>query len=451
MTSSPQASSLVSPQASSWAALCVAVLLGAAACQEQLPTATQDDLVPPGLTVELLLPFDEFGRGARVFGGYGRASELGGGFVARDYGGEGPNPGLSAATLARFGRYPGYASVTDTTGTTRPDSALSFPSGRVVVRFNADGSVAPGPVEVRAHATSERWDQMSAGWGLAVDTLGDATPWSVPGGGAGEELGSLLWSPAASDSVEFAVDSAQIAAWADSTDLARGVRLTTEAAGVRLQVRSVRLWLNALSSINPDTVLQLLAVTEGTTFIYNPLPGPPAAGLRVGGAPAWRSVLDLDMPGVLDGIPDLCAVVTCPVSINEEHVSYAGLVLTSRESERAFAPSDTLPLDLRMVLAPEVLPKSPLGPTTRTNPLGTRLAPEWFSAPAGESVEVPVTSLIRDILRGETEDGGPVSSTVALLSTFEPVSLEYASFEGPSSPSSPSLRLILSFSPEDAG
>lgn len=433
------------------AALAVATLLCAAACQEQLPTATQDDLVPPGLTVEVTLPFEDFGKSARVFGGYGRASDLGGGFVAREYGGESPGEGLVAATLARFGRYPSYASVTDTTGTTRPDSSLTFLAGRVVVSFNADGSVAAGPVDVRAHTTSERWHPRSAGWELAVDTLGDATRWSEPGGGSGEALGNALWTPSSGDSVEFAVDSAQVATWADSTDLARGVRLTTETGGVRLQVRSVRLWLDALPSINPDTVLQLLAVTEGTTFIYDPVPGPPASGLRIGGAPAWRSVLELELPETLDGIPTLCAVVTCPAEIDEEHISYAGLVLTSQESERAFAPSDTLWADLRMVLAPEVLPKSPLGPTTRTSPTGTLLAPEWFSAPAGQQVELPVTNLVRDILRGETENGDPVSSTVALLSTFEPVSLEYATFDGPASPSPPRLRLILSFSPEDAG
>lgn len=430
-------------------ALPVAALL-ASACQEQLPTASRDDLVPAGTTVEVVLPFESFGDGARVFGGYGRASDLGGGFVALDYGGASPGDGLAAATLARFGDYPVYVSVTDTTGTTRPDSSISFLSGRVVVRFNADGSVTQGPVQVAAHAVTEPWDQASASWEHAVDSVDERTPWSVPGGGRGEQIGTVLWDPASGDSLEFAVDSALVAAWADSADLSKGVRLSTTASGVRLQVQSVRLWLEVLPSINPDTLVQALAVTEGTTFIYDPLPGPPDSGLRVGGAPAWRSVLDLDLPSALDGIPELCAVVACPVAVGEGHVSYAGLLLTSRESAQAFAPSDTLTLDVRMVLAPDVLPKSPLGPSTTGFP-GAILSPEWFSFPAGAEVEVPVTTVVRDILRGETENGAPVTSTVALLSAFEPVSLEYVSFEGPGSPSPPRLRLILSFSPEEGG
>lgn len=425
-----------------------ALLLGA--CQEQLPTASRDDLVPAGTTVEVVLPFQEFGKDAKVFGGYGRASDLGGGFVALDYGSEIPGEGLAAATLARFGRYPRYVSVTDTTGTTRPDSSISFLSGRVVVRFNADGSVTQGAVEVLAHAVTQPWDHGSADWEHAVDSLNERTPWFAPGGAGGEEIGAVTWDPAAGDSVEFVVDSARVAAWADSTDVSKGVRFSTTAPGVRLQVRSARLWLEALPTINPDTLVQVLAVTEGTTFIYDPQPAPPAAGLRVGGAPAWRSVLELEVPAALDGLPELCTVVACPVAVGEGHVSYAGLVLTSRQSAPAFAPSDTLTLDVRMVLAPEVLPKSPLGPSTTGVP-GALLSPEWFSFPAGAQVEVPVTTLIRDILRGETENGEPVTSTVALLSTFEPVSLEYASFEGPGSSSPPGLRLILSFSPGEGG
>ena len=60
-------------------------------------------------------------------------------------------------------------------------------------------------------------------------------------------------------------------------------------------------------------------------------------------------------------------------------------------------------------------------------------------------MEVPVTTVVRDLLRGETSDGDPVSNTVALLSTFEPLSIEYASFEDAVGPGAPRLRLILNF------
>ena len=61
-------------------------------------------------------------------------------------------------------------------------------------------------------------------------------------------------------------------------------------------------------------------------------------------------------------------------------------------------------------------------------------------------MEIPVTELVRDQLRGEGASGGPVTSTLALLSILEPWSIEYASFAGRTSRSPPSLRLILNFS-----
>ena len=97
-----------------------------------------------------------------------------------------------------------------------------------------------------------------------------------------------------------------------------------------------------------------------------------------------------------------------------------------------------------MVMVPDILPKSPLGPGT-TGIAGVVLGPELFVPPAGRVVEVPMTTVVRDLLRGETDDGDPVSSTVALLSTFEPLSIEYASFADAVGPGAPRLRLILNF------
>ena len=424
-------------------------------CGEVLPTASSDDLIQGGVAVEVTLPFTDFGTRARVYGGFGRASELPGGFIAHDFG-TGPDgrdvgeQGLEAATLLRFGRYPGFVSVTDTAGTNRPDSSLTFLSGRILARFDTLSSVLTGPVEVTAHAITEPWDGISATWEFAVDTVGLRVSWSLPGGGVVEEIGSSIWDPEEGDTLAITVDSARIASWADTADLSRGVRLTTRVAGVRLQLRSALLWLETLPSINPDTTIQVLADTEATTFIYDPIPRPPENSLRVGGAPAWRTVLDIDPPRVLHGPPELCEALGCPVEINPEQISYAGLRFTTFAESPAFAPSDTLTIDMRTVLVPDILPKSPLGPPT-TGFAGVVLAPEWFSPPAGHVVEVPVTGLVRDLLRGETSDGDPVSNSVALLSRFEPLSIEYASFSDVRSVGAPRLRLILNFSSGSGG
>ena len=420
------------------------------ACTDMPPTAQSDDLVRAGVAIEVNLPAGDFIDGMRVYGGYGRASELGAGFIAHSFGADGDDDGLEAATLLRFGRYPGVVTVNDTAGTSRPDSSLTFISARIVTRFDTLGSVRAGPVAITAHALTEPWDGTSANWEYAVDTLLNQVPWSRPGGGELEALGSAVWDPAKGDSMVITIDSARVAAWADTTDLSRGVRLSTDVAGVRLQLRSALMWLDTRPSLNPDTLIHVLADTENTTFIYSPLPTAPRDGMRVGGAPAWRTVLDLDIPRILSAPPALCAELECPVEITADHVSYAALRLTTRAEAAAFAPSDTISMDLRMVMVPDVLPKSPLGPSL-TGIAGVILAPEWFEPPARHAVEVPVTGMVRDLLRGETADGDPVSSTVALLSAFEPLSIEYASFEGlgrpgdASSVGAPELRLILNF------
>ena len=118
------------------------------ACQELLPTAESEELVRAGVAIEVTLTARDFLNRTRVYGGYGRTSELGGGFIAHRFGavdgpptGPGANPdaGLEAATLLRFGRYPASFTVTDTAGTSRPDSSLTFLSARIVAPLRHPG------------------------------------------------------------------------------------------------------------------------------------------------------------------------------------------------------------------------------------------------------------------------------------------------------------------------
>ena len=416
-------------------------------CGDLLPILEDDDLVNSGYVIELAFPFDDFASGARVYGGYGLASQLSGGFLAHEFGaqddeGDPQETGLSARTLARFPNYPPAAQVLDTLGVIQIDSSLTFVSGQVLTLIDTVASVHDGPVEIVAHALSEPWDAASATWEYAVDTIGHRTPWTTPGGGAARRIGSALWDPDEGDSVGFPVDSAQVAEWGDTADIGRGLLLSTTTPGVRLRVSSSLLRLVTRPSVNPDTLIELASAAQINTFIYAPTPSQPRKTLRVGGAPSWRSVLHFDLPTGLDGPPELCEALGCPVEIGEEHVSFAALRLTTRVGPRAFAPSDTVPVDLRSVLAPDVLPKSPLG----SSAIGAQKVPhELFAAPAGEVVELPVTTLVRDLLRGETVSGGPVSGSAAILTAVEPYSIEHLTFEGAESPLAPSLRVILIF------
>ena len=255
------------------------------------------------------------------------------------------------------------------------------------------------------------------------------------------------WDRAAGDSVLFQLDSAEVALWADTTDATRGVRIDLVTPGHRLHVRSVALRLDAQPSINPDTAVVLTVGSRAVTFVYDPFPQAPTEGMRVGGAPSWRTVLDVALPEELTGPPSFCAVVACPHALKASQVSSAALVLTSRASEPAFQPTDTIGFDVRPVLKRSALPKAPLGQSLVGTLFGRRVGPDAFGSLPGEVIEIPITSFVRTLLEGPGRDGIDPPRTLALLSAFEPISIAFASFEGPGAVGEPRLRLVLTIGP----
>jgi hypothetical protein len=157
--------------------------------------------------------------------------------------------------------------------------------------------------------------------------------------------------------------------------------------------------------------------------------------------------LDVAIPEVLNGFPDFCAVVSCPHTLLPGEISFAALVLTSRLTEAAFQPTDSIRLDVRPVFDRSAMPKSPLGASLIAEPFGRTVPPDAFSTDPGVLIEVPFTSFARDLLRGEDLAGNPAPSTLALLSVIEPFSISFASFEGPGSAGEPMLKLVLTIGP----
>lgn len=410
-----------------------------AGCENESPTSTAEELIPlEAQSVEVRVPFATFGTDFRLLSGFGSAVELNQGLLARAY-----RDTLDARTLSRFPAFPEAAAVRDTTGAVVADSSLTFIGGRVVARF--DTTSPPGvPVKIRAGAIQTVWHARTVTWELAVDTVGRRELWPEPGGGPVTVLDSTTWDPAAADTAVFRVDSATIAAWSDSTDTTRGVRLSVETPGERIRIRTLDLRLRARPSANPDTIIEVrTAGPKDLTFIYTPQPDPPPDGMRIGGVPAWRTVFRIDVPETLTGPPELCEALGCPFEVTPGAVSFASLVVVTRQSPMGFQPDDTLSLDVRPVLSPERLPKAPLG-NTLVGPGGRPLPPSFFSGNPGREINVPMTRYIRDVIAaGRTDEGEDVPSTVALLSTLEPVSLSLSSFHGPGSAQAPFLRLIL--------
>jgi hypothetical protein len=412
--------------------------LGLVACQEMVPTSVDENLLPDEPhTVEVRLGWDEFASNLQVFGGFGSAADLGSGVVARSF-----EDTLDARTLTRFSAFPATVTVRDTTGSTKSDSDPIFRTGRVAVVLDTLASTNEEPVELALGALHQEWHPRTATWTAAVDTINDHRAWDEDGAGPVTELGTTTWDPAQGDTVFFPIDSTTLAALRDTTDLSRGVRLDILTPGHRVRIRTMLLRLDVESSLNPDTTVLSTVVRSGFTFIYSPVPEPPPDGIRIGGTPSWRTALQVTPPARLTGPADLCQSVGCPLELTAEELNYAALVLHTRQSEPAFQPTDSVSLDVRPVLSPAALPKSPLG-SSLTGALGRRVAAELFGAGEGAAIEVPVTKFIQDQLRGETDSGTPPATTLALLSTFEPLSIAYASFHGPGSELEPELKLIL--------
>ncbi len=121
-------------------------------------------------------------------------------------------------------------------------------------------------------------------------------------------------------------------------------------------------------------------------------------------------------------------------------MNLAELVLTTRQTESAFQPRGTTNIDLRLVLKPELLPKSPLGVTLV--PALKSLSPEVFSVQAGTPVLFAVTELVRGILSNAAETDTVPDASVALFSIVEPEMVGFASFEGGGGAGAPALRLL---------
>jgi len=422
-------------------ASCLAIALGA--CENETPTAVDLDLLPPApLTLEIQLPWADFGSDLAVYGGYSSPARLEESILARAYG----TDLLDARTLIRFTSFPTTASVRDALGTLRTDTDLSYIGGYVVAFFDTIASTNTGPVSLGLGTLEEAWHPPSATWDFALDTVGDQVAWSEPGAGPVTPLTTRDWDPALGDSVQFFLDSAQMAGFNDPTDPASGARIELLTDGARLRVVGGALRITTRSSINADTILTLTAQAQQATFVYDVTPPPPPDGMRVGGAPSWRTVLDVVVPASLTGPPDLCAAVGCPFTVEPRHVSYAALVLRTRSPAQAFQPTDSIALDVRAVLSRAALPKSPLGNSLIADLAGQRVAASAFAV-EGTPVEIPITNYVKAFLGGPDPAGRPPPSTLALLAAPEPGSFTFAEFFGPGGGNDPVLKLIVTVSP----
>ncbi len=433
------------------ALLAGAALLIAGGCSDEIPTSEDGNLIPiDAQTVQVFLDWEEFGRDFRTFGGFSTPAALSTLHIAREYRGD-----LDAAALLRFAGLPGSVLVRPPgSPTTQADTAYVPVGGTMVVRMDTTRFRPEVPIELTASRIISRWDERTAGWAMAVDTFGDALAWPVPGAGESVPFSTVTWDPEVADSVVFEVDSVTANAWRRGDVEERGARISVNTPGARLEATTAIFRADVRSQVNPDTLIPLAANPLNQTTIYAPEVGVSPDEFRIGGAPARRATLRLALPSRIEEGNPVCAAVACPLELRPERIVYAGLVMTTAPTTPAgLAPVDTLRMDVRPALAPDRLPKSPLGPSVQ--PSIRRIPATAFLGDAGVTVEVPMTRYFRDLLGGvEPEPGegtgvgesSAVPSTLTFLSPSEPVSLGFGSFVGPGSAGEPFLRLILTLS-----
>ncbi len=388
------------------------------------------------VTVEALIPFEDFVDGVQVFGGYGSASTVGRGFVALDYG------GLDASTLFHLGNYPETAGVPGT---------LTFSDGRLVLFFDTLVGSLDSPVAFEVFGLHEEWHPPTVTWEAVVDTAGERTEWSQPGGGLPTLLGGGTFDvfigqgededAGLTDSVSIALDSATVVILGDSTSGTTGLLVAGVEPGAFLHLVDVQFRITTMSSTVPDTVFEVSAPLRDLSYMFDPTPAAPLGWLRVGGTPASRSVITMSIPRTITGTPEACGSVGCEIDLTEVKLNLAELVLTTRQTESMFQPQVAQLVEVRSVLNPELLPKSPLGGALLPTP--RRLAPELFSTQSGTQVSLAVTALVNQLLLvAAAEDTLPAQASIAVFSIFEPITIGFASFEGAAGVSAPALRLL---------
>ena len=414
-------SGLVKNRRSLFAALLLAA--GTLGCADEDPTQLAGPLLPGGevRTEEIILEFQQFADDDTTAGGYTRPSQSDTLVVANDYRGI-----LDANALLRFVRAP--ATVLFRVGDSlRVDSMPAYIGARMVLRVDTLRLAGERPIRFAVYRTAESWDPATATWTLRVDSLGARAPWAQPGGTRGElvDTASLV---AGADSVSFNVDSATIAAWSDTTSIARGAIVVAETPDTRVRVSSPVLRLRARPALRPDTVVDAVSGAIGRTYVYDPPQPVPGGTLRVGGNPAWRSFVRL-REGLGSQYVTGCAVQRAPQNcdrLRDVTINYAALVVHPSPVPTAFVPEDSMRIDARAVFESAFVPltRAPLSAV-----LGRSQAIPPLAFTNGEGAyEVPITSFLADLVRARADTASAPVRAIALLAVSEGSRLGFAEF-----------------------
>lgn len=408
--------------------------LAVAACGDETPTGVGGGLLPPDAvrTFEVFLEGPQYLVRDTAFGEYADPRDAGFLVVARQFEGA-----LNAHSLVRFGVPTAITVLAN--GTARVDSTPAYLGG--TVRLIVDTLYTPRePVLLALYRTNEVWDP-SATWTHRVDTAGVRLPWAQPGALGGALIDTATWRGGA-DTVVFRVDGATLAQWADTLNRGRGAVITAQTTGTRLRAFFPTLTARLGSDLQPDTVVETQGALQGATFIVDPWPATVSSDPRIGGAQAWRTILQFRER--MDTITVPCpGVPNCRLRMDQVTVNHASLQLRPVAPPAGFRPEGDITMAPFGLLPSPLLPlqRSPLGSLIS---LGQLIPATRFLAPATPTAVVPIniTEFVRTVAAQDTILGGVVPSHVA-LTPLEPRMFGFSTFE-----SMPRLRLIVSVARE---
>lgn len=420
------------------AILAAALTLGA--CGDEGPVGIES-LVPEDLiqTFEVVLDASRFLTVDTTIGDFVDLDDLDYLLVAEDFGGA-----LDAHSLMRF-QVPVSFPVTGSSGSTVRDSAAVPFGGEIVVRIDSLRSVLAGPVRLALYRTGEAWDPSSATWDLRIDSGGVSEPWLVPGGTLAELVDSVTIVPG--DTVAtFQIDSATIASWADTTNMARGAVLVSETPGSRVQIDSLAFEVSARPSFGKDSVATESGDLAGRTLVMDPIPAPGGDRLFIGGAQAWRAYFRLQerLDTITVQVPGVTPAMT--VTLGEATVNSAALILEPVEAPAGFVLSDTLQFIGVPVFGAGNIPlaRAPVG-SAFVGPI--RVTADELAAPDA-TIEVDLSTVLRNLTVARPDDDSESAVAFALLGFQDRQNFGLAAFGGSGSAAAPRLRLILSVTQE---
>lgn len=407
-------------------------------CGDESPTGVGSELLGPGVeTYEVILDAADFLVADTTYNQIGTLRDAQFFMAAHQFGGE-----LEARTLFSLSR-PFTVTHTPPDGSARTDSIAAFVGGTLTLVVDTLAT-SPGPIDLEVVQVMEEWHASSATWTVRLDTADVPELWAQPGAGSGPVLGGGTWVEG--DTLRIVLDSATVQLWSNSTAAQLGglVRATTPDSRIFFETVSFR--YDAVP-VEADTVIPVGNVVA-SRIIAPPDPvAPTPEVLRIGGLPAWRSLLRFRSFTEARVPCPPSAPAGCTLGLDEVTINLASLLLEPVPAGPRRLERPTW-IEARALMG---LPGVPLSRSPLTPPIGQpsdTLSVAFFTdvTPAPAPVRLPITSYVRGHFDATLED--PIPLWLALTAGAERGQFGYAAFAGLRSDRPPRLRLVLSV-PED--